>query len=80
MSHKAHLAGIIEAVANNMQIVEPTKNEALGLLGAMPQEHNPANMREKMGIINNMIEECQAHITGFKLGAFKEAGALLKNV
>ena len=37
-------------------------------------------MKEKMLIINNMIEACQAHITGFKLGAFKEARALLNNV
>ena len=63
-----------------MTLFEPNKNEALGLLGAMSQEHNPAKMNDNMGIINHMIEECRAHITGFKLGAFEEAKALLNNV
>ena len=35
-------------------------------------------MRENMKVISNMIEECQAHITRFNLGALKEAKALLK--
>ena len=34
LSHKPHIAVIIEEVANNMKLVAPNTNEALGLLGA----------------------------------------------
>jgi hypothetical protein len=46
----------------------------------MSEEHNPANMMENMGIISNITEELEAHITGFRLGAFMEASALRKSV
>ncbi len=63
-----------------MNIIEPNQIEALGLLGAMAQEQNLAKSKGNMGNTNNIIDECQTHITGFKLGAFMEARALLTNV
>ena len=56
LSHNAHLAIIIEDVANNMKLSEPKGNEALELLGAMAQGHNPAKMKNNMGNINNMLD------------------------
>jgi hypothetical protein len=46
----------------------------------MAQGQNLAKMKANTRNIKDMIEECQTHITGFKLGAFKEAKALLNNV
>jgi hypothetical protein len=49
----------------------------LGVQGAMVQEQNLVKMKEKFGNIN---KNGRGAPDGFKLGAFKEAMTLLKNV
>ena len=46
----------------------------------MAQEQNPVMMKEKLGNINNMIEECHTHITASNLSELKEASAWLKRI
>ena len=78
-AHKTHLAGLIEEVQKQMMMIfEPKKNEALGVLGGMAQEHRDSQKKEKIEEVKTLVEECKVHIQGFKMGAFKEARLLLK--
>jgi hypothetical protein len=79
LSHKTHLSGLMTEVANQQKIFDPARIEALGMLGTMSQELNQERMKEQLENIRNIIEQCNAHISGFKMGAFKEARALLKS-
>ena len=79
LSHKPHLSSLMAEVANQQKIFDPARIEALGMLGTMSQELNQERMKEKLENIKNIIEQCNAHISGFKMGAFKEARALLKS-
>ena len=79
LAHRNHLAGLIEEVQRQMMIFEPKKNEALGVLGGMAQEVTDSQRREKIEEVKTLVEECKAHIQGFKMGAFKEARMLLKS-
>ncbi len=78
LSHKIHLAGLIEEVQKQMMIFEPQKNEALGVLGGMTMESKDSQKKEKIEV-TTLVKKCKAHIQGFRMGAFKEARMLLKS-
>ena len=80
LSHKPHLSSLMTEVAKQQQHFDPARIEALGLLGTMSQEQSHERMKEKLQNIQDIIDQCSAHISGFKLGAFKEARALLKSI
>ena len=79
LDHKTHLAGLIEEVQKQMLIFEPQKNEALGVLGGMAMEIKDSQKKDKIEEVKTLAEQCNAHVQGFKMGAFKEARMLLKS-
>ena len=79
LTHKTHLAGLIEEVQKQMLIFESQKNEALGMLGGMAMESKDSQKKDKIEEAKTMVEKCKAHIQGFRMGAFKEARMLLKS-
>ena len=80
LSHKPHLSSLMTEVAKQQQHFDPARIEALGLLGTMSQEQSHERMKEKLQTIQDIIDQCSAHISGFKLRAFKEARSLLKSI
>ena len=77
LTHKTHLAGLIEEVQKQMLIFEPQKNEALGMLGGMAMKSTDSQKKDKIKEAKTMVEKCKAHIQGFRMGAFKDARMLL---
>ena len=45
----------------------------------MAQEIKDSQKKEKIEEVKTLVEQCKAHIQGFKMGAFKEARMLLKS-
>ena len=64
LTHKTHLAGLIEEVQKQMMIFEPQKNEALGVLGGMAMESKDSQKKEKIEEVKTLVEKCKAHIHG----------------
>ena len=79
MQGKAFLTGLIEEMMKQYSFFEPKKVEALQVLGMMNSITCPKVIAKNIDKVQKKtVEECQHHILGFKLGAFKEAKISVK--
>ena len=78
MNTKEHLHSLLEALQKQLCIFEPQKNAALAALGQMNSINNPMVMDKNIAKMQQLVEESQVHIEGFKKSAFKDAKMLLR--
>ena len=74
------LLGLVEVVKQQMGLLEPKKIEALSALGLMNSLTDHQDMKNHLGALQALCEDCTLSIEAFKKGAFKDARFLLKSI
>ena len=80
LAAKPHLAGLVEAVKQHMLLFEPQKIEALSALGLMTSFTDHQDMKNHLGALQALCEDCTLSIEAFNQGAFKDARFLLHSI